>query len=158
MKNNNQIFDDLKNYEREGEYKSLLNATKANIAAFKNSGAQLFVTLDLLESLSLYLIPFIENGKYGFVDRMCKRVIEPIYDGVKGSFFYINNYVAVKKENKWSVIDSKGNVIFPFKYTFIFPSPDSSLVTCCDYSGWSVIDANTKNIIVDSSKYKGTSN
>jgi hypothetical protein len=152
--NNNQTFDNLKRYEREGNYKAMLNATKTNIAIFERNGARFFVTLDLLNSLSLYLIPFVENGKYGFVNRMCKPLIAPIYDEVKGSFFNDKNYVAVKRENKWSVIDSKGDVIFPFKYNFIFPSPDSSLVTCCDYSGWSVIDANTKNIIVDSSKYK----
>ena len=56
--NNNQTFDNLKRYEREGNYyKAMLNATKTNIAIFERNGARFFVTLDLLNSLSLYLIP-----------------------------------------------------------------------------------------------------
>jgi hypothetical protein len=155
MENNvSQEFDCLRAYDKEGDYRKRLNAQKANIAAMERKGIHFFISLDLLNAIDLYLIPIVKNGKYGFVNKMAQIVVDPIYDGVKGSFFKSECYVAVKKGVFWSIIDSLGNELLPFKYKTIFPSPDSSLVTCNDYSGWSVVNLKDLSVVVDAGKFE----
>lgn len=50
-----------------------------------------------------------KNGKYGYVDKEGKIVVDYIYDDATEQNDY--GYVAVKKDNRWGSIDSKGNVI-----------------------------------------------
>ena len=150
----NQDDDKLKVYDNEGRYKNRLNAQKANVAFLNKKEIKLFLSLDLLDSIDLYLIPIVQDGKYGFVNKMASIVIEPVFDEIKGSFFTAENYVAVRKDSRWSAIDSNGNELLPYIYTKIFPSPDSSLVTCCDYDGKSVINLKTGNVVVNSGIYE----
>ncbi len=55
-----------------------------------------------------------ENGKYGFVDKDGKVVVEIKYDDATEQ----NDcgYVAVKKDGKWGAIDQEGNIIVEPKY------------------------------------------
>ena len=55
-----------------------------------------------------------QNGKYGFVDKDGKVVVDYIYDDAREQ----NNfgYIAIKKNGLWGSLDKKGNVICEPKY------------------------------------------
>ena len=55
-----------------------------------------------------------QNGKYGFVDKNGKVIVDYIYDDAREQ----NNfgYIAVKKNGLWGSLDKKGNVICEPKY------------------------------------------
>lgn len=55
-----------------------------------------------------------ENGKYGFIDKAGKVVVDYIYDDAKEQNEY--GFVAVKKDGKWGAIDTQGNVICDTNY------------------------------------------
>ena len=153
MDKEKQMSNPSKIYDIEGEYKRQLKAKKANLAQLKKRGISLFFSLDLLDSIDLYLIPFMEKGKYGFINKRAQIIVEPIYDDIKGSFFNEDNYVAVKKGNLWSAINSKGEELLPFSYSLILHSSDSSLITC-NNSGWSVIDLSNLRTVVETGIYE----
>lgn len=50
-----------------------------------------------------------KDGKYGFVDKSGKVVVDYIYDDVTEQNTY--GYAGVKKDGKWGAIDNKGNLI-----------------------------------------------
>lgn len=143
----------IKIYDDYGDYKKKLKEKKANIAQLNKKDITLLFSLDLLEAINLYLIPFFENGKIGFMNKMAKVVIDSRYDEIKGAFIKEDDFVAVRIGNKWSAIDSKGKELLPFDYSLIFTSPDSSLAACCK-SYWSVIDLNTLSVFVKEKTYE----
>lgn len=49
------------------------------------------------------------NGKYGFINKEGKVVVEPIYDDATEQNDY--GYVSVKKDGKWGTIDQYGKVV-----------------------------------------------
>lgn len=50
-----------------------------------------------------------KDGKYGYVDKNGKVIVDYIYDDATEQNDY--GYVAIKKDGKWGSIDSKGNVV-----------------------------------------------
>ena len=62
---------------------------------------------DIFTSRTLFLSK--KDGKYGFVDKTGKVVVDYIYDDAMEQNDY--GYVAVKKDGKWGSIDGKGNVV-----------------------------------------------
>jgi hypothetical protein len=54
-----------------------------------------------------------DNGKYGYINKRGKFVIEPQFD--EAQFFY-NDFAAVKLNGKYGFIDRKGNVIVKPEY------------------------------------------
>lgn len=50
-----------------------------------------------------------KDGKYGYVDKDGKVIVDYIYDDAIEQNEY--GYVAVKKDEKWGSIDSKGNIV-----------------------------------------------
>ena len=50
-----------------------------------------------------------ENGKYGFVDKDGKVVVDCIYDDAKEQNKY--GFSAIKKDGKWGALDKDGNII-----------------------------------------------
>lgn len=50
-----------------------------------------------------------KDGKYGFVDKNGKVVVEYLYDDATKQNSY--GYAGVKKDGKWGAIDNKGNLI-----------------------------------------------
>ena len=83
---------------------------------------------------SLHLFPICDaNKKIGFVNSDFDVIISPQYDDIQSSFRLSTNIVAVKKETKWNVIDSEGNVLLERWYNMVFPSYDSRMVTIADH-------------------------
>ena len=62
---------------------------------------------DINTSNTLFLTK--QAGKYGFVDKNDKEVVECIYDDAKAQNAY--GYAAVQKDGKWGVIDQTGKVV-----------------------------------------------
>ena len=62
---------------------------------------------DIFNSHTLFISK--KNGKYGFVDKDGKVIVDYIYDDATQQNTY--GYVAVKKDGKWGAIDQKGNVV-----------------------------------------------
>jgi hypothetical protein len=62
---------------------------------------------EILPNNTLYLQK--KDGKFGFVDKNGKTVIEHIYDDATEQNAY--GYAGIKKDGKWGSIDSKGNVV-----------------------------------------------
>lgn len=61
------------------------------------------------------LIPYYENGRWGFCDKNKNIIIPCQYQ--EASFFY-NGLAPVVKDYKYGYIDKKGNVIVPFIYDY----------------------------------------
>ena len=62
---------------------------------------------DIFTSRTLFLSK--KDGKYGFVDKAGKVVVDYIYDDAMEQNDY--GFAAVKKDGKWGSIDGKGNVV-----------------------------------------------
>ena len=126
-----------------------------NIINFIADNNQLMLTVDVLDSIGLYLIPFEKDGKVGFIDKKGVVVIKPIYDEHKGEFFSEENLVAVRKEKKWSVIDCTGKELLPFEYSLIFPSCDSKLVVLETWDGYEAMDLSSEPFkVISKNVYK----
>lgn len=67
---------------------------------------------DIFSSNTLFLKK--ENGKYGFVDKTGKVVVDYIYDDATEQ--NPCGYAAVKKDGKWGSIDTKGTVVIEPTY------------------------------------------
>lgn len=67
---------------------------------------------DILHSNTLFLSK--KDGKYGFVDKDGKIVIDYIYDDATEQNAY--GYAAIKKDGKWGSIDNKGNIVIEPTY------------------------------------------
>lgn len=64
-------------------------------------------TSDIFTSNTLFLSK--KDGKYGFIDKDGKIVVDYIYDDATEQNAY--GYSAIKKDGKWGAIDNKGNVV-----------------------------------------------
>ena len=62
---------------------------------------------DIFQNRTLFLSK--KDGKYGYVDKNGKVIVDYIYDDAMEQNDY--GFSAVKKDGKWGSIDSKGNVI-----------------------------------------------
>ncbi len=69
-------------------------------------------TKDILTSNTLFLSK--KDGKYGFVDKEGKVVVDYIYDDAKEQNSC--GFAAVMKDGKWGSVDTKGNVVLEPKY------------------------------------------
>ena len=61
------------------------------------------------------LFTFKQNGKYGFIDKDGKTIVEPIYDDATEQNDY--GYSAIKKDGKWGAIDQFGKIVIEPRYT-----------------------------------------
>ena len=62
---------------------------------------------DIFPNRTLFLSK--KDGKYGYVDKDGKVVVDYIYDDATEQNDY--GYVAIKKDGRWGSIDSKGNIV-----------------------------------------------
>ena len=62
---------------------------------------------DIFTSNTLFLSK--KDGKYGFIDKEGKVIVDYIYDDATSQNIY--GYAGVKKDGKWGVVDNKGSLI-----------------------------------------------
>ena len=62
------------------------------------------------------LFPIQENGKYGYIDRTGKVVIEPQFEEVKE---FSEGMAAVRIKDKWGYIDSTGKIAVEPKFKVV---------------------------------------
>lgn len=67
---------------------------------------------EIFSSNTLFLSK--KDGKYGFVDKDGKEIVQYIYDDATDQNAY--GYAGVKKDGKWGCIDSKGKVVIEPTY------------------------------------------
>ena len=134
---NINYFEDVKIYELEEKntnINKILNselteiaqgvisetsAKKSYIKVWTEEGYKYFETngnekssKDILTNNNLFLSK--QNGKYGFVDKEGKVVVDYIYDDAREQNDF--GYIAVKKDGLWGSLDKNGNVVTETKY------------------------------------------
>jgi hypothetical protein len=73
-------------------------------------------------SKSNFLIPYLDNNKWGFIDSTQQIVIKPDYDFVR---LFNDGIAKVKSEGKWGLINEEGKKITEIKYDKIFSAEDT---------------------------------
>jgi hypothetical protein len=68
-----------------------------------------FVKLDA-QRLELMLIPFEENGKWGYVDSNDSIIVQPKFEEAYPTFAFRGR---IKTNGKYGFIDEKGEIIIP---------------------------------------------
>ncbi|MBL0287905.1 MAG: WG repeat-containing protein [Bacteroidetes bacterium] len=84
-----------------------------------------------------------ENGKYGFIDRSGKIIIDYQFDFIKP---FNNNKSIVEFGEKYGIIDSKGKYILNPQYSSILEDGNMFLIGQDNKRGW--VD-NTGKIIIN---------
>ena len=91
-----------------------LNETKGYVELRNNDGSKYYnfkfeekTESDIYPNKTLFLSK--KDGKYGYVDKTGKVIVDYIYDDAMEQNDY--GFSAVKKDGKWGSIDSKGNVV-----------------------------------------------
>jgi hypothetical protein len=67
------------------------------------------------------LMPMPRDGKWGFVDRSFKFVIEPQFDWAEP---FSESRAVVQLGRKWGYIDTKGKIVIPIKYDLVWHFQD----------------------------------
>lgn len=110
------------------------------------------------------LIPYIENGKFGLINKDCEIVLEAKYDCIKGECFSEDDILILgtifpygfdngrridaRYRYKYRAINSQGEFITKNEYDFIDVSEEKNLLTVQDRDkGYGVIDLNENEII-----------
>ena len=95
------------------------NAKKSYIKVWTEEGYKYFETngqekssKDILTNNNLFLSK--QNGKYGFVDKDGKVVVDYIYNDAREQNDF--GYIAVKKDGLWGSLDKNGNTVADTKY------------------------------------------
>lgn len=151
------MTDDIKLYH-PGLNNTIRSSQKqllySNIDRIKKNSCSILISEELFRNISLILIPIVDNNnKIGFVDNLGNIVITPIYDKIKGAFRMEQDVVAASRNKRWTVIDIRGKELLPCKFTTIWPSKDSCIVSLQTYSGWSVMDVHNDEIIIPEGEY-----
>lgn len=110
---NNEILDN--NYEVKltgiltdlNEEKGYLELRKEDGSKYYNFKFEEKEESDIFASKTLYVSK--KDGKYGFVDKTGKIVVDYIYDDATMQNEY--GFAGIKKDGKWGSIDSKGDVV-----------------------------------------------
>lgn len=110
---NNEILDNTFTVRQTGivtdedDEKGYIKIKQGDEYKFYNFKFEEKAEKDIYSSNTLYISK--NEGKYGFVDKEGKVVVDYTYDDVTEQNAY--GYAGIKKDGKWGVIDEKGNVI-----------------------------------------------
>lgn len=110
---NNDIIDNTFNVKQSGilidtnNEKGYIELRQGDEYKYYNFKFEEKNVKDIFASNTLYLSK--KDGKYGFVDKDGKVVVDYIYDDATEQNAY--GYAAIKKDGKWGSVDNKGNVI-----------------------------------------------
>lgn len=110
---NNEILDNTFTIRQTGilidedEEKGFLKIKQGDEYKYYNYRFEEKAEKDIYQSSTLYISK--KDGKYGFVDKDGKVIVDYLYDDVTEQNVY--GYAGIKKDGKWGSIDEKGNVI-----------------------------------------------
>ena len=110
---NNDIMDSNFEVKQSGvlisldEEKGYIELRQADEYKYYNLKFEEKKESEIYTSNTLYLSK--KDGKYGFVDKDGKVVVDYIYDDATNQNVY--GYVGVKKDGKWGSLDNKGNIV-----------------------------------------------
>lgn len=93
--------------------------------------------------LSEGLVGVKKNGKWGFIDKTGKIIIEPQYHYVAS---FSEGLAVVKQNGKYGFIDKTGKVVIPLQYDGV-DSFSEGLAVVRQNNKWGYIDTNGKTII-----------
>lgn len=92
----------------------------------------------------LSLVPYISNGKIGFVDEQSMQiVIACIYEE---AFPFVDGLARIRLNGKFGFIDKKGKQIIPCNYLSAFDFCEG-LAAVYQYEGWGFVDIKGREII-----------
>ncbi len=95
-----------------------------------------------IKSYSDGMILLEKDGKYGFMDYTGAWIAEPIYTYAEP--FYEGLAVLSAGDGKTGMIDTKGNIIFPFAYDHISSCSDGVITAYSESNGWEIFFKLTK--------------
>ncbi len=110
---NNDILDNEFNVRLSGilidlsEEKNYMELRQGDEYKYYNFKLEEKAQSDIFTSNTLFLSK--KDGKYGFIDKTGKVIVDYIYDDATEQNVY--GYAGIKKEGKWGSIDSKGNIV-----------------------------------------------
>ena len=90
-----------------------------NIRLIRNKSIGIYINEDTLQITGLALIPIIRGHKIGFMDSHARVIIDPVYDSFKGKFLDNYDYICVKKNDKWGVVNFEGEICQEIEYDYI---------------------------------------
>jgi hypothetical protein len=97
--------------------------------------------------LSDECIPYLYQGKIGYVDKNCEIIIPAIYDN---SSYFCEGLACVEIKGKYGYINTKGELILPAIYEFQVPRINYSLLYCNQFrNGFAFVDIGSRQILID---------
>ena len=78
-----------------------------------------------------------KNGKYGYMDYTGDWIAEPVYAAARP--FSEGLGVLTTADGAVGVIDTKGNIVVPFEYSFISECSDGIMTAFSEGTGWRII-------------------
>lgn len=110
---NNDILDDEFNIRLSGilidlnDEKNYIELRQSDEYKYYNFKFEEKAQSDIFTSSTIFLSK--KDGKYGFVDKNGKVIVDYIYDDATEQNLY--GYAGIKKDGKWGSIDGKGKVV-----------------------------------------------
>lgn len=101
----------------EKDYVKILSKTERK---YLDKNGNLVSNKELFNNATLF--SFVENGKWGFVDKAGNVKIEPIYDMVTEQNVY--GFAGVKKDGKWGVVAEDGKILVEPSYFIEWDEPE----------------------------------
>lgn len=89
-----------------------------------------------LEAYSDGMLLLSKGRKYGYLDYTGKWVVQPqlIHGGA-----FVEGVAAIQNESgKWGMIDTKGNAVIPFKYSYVSNISSGLVAAYSDDTGWEI--------------------
>src|SRR5574344_1183128 len=136
----------------------MTNGLNRNAWSSLKESCGIIINKSIIDSLDLYLVPIVKNGKIGFINSIAEVVIEPRYDNIDGQFNDEENYVCFARiEDKgnefWGVIDVRGINIVPCEHKKVFVYK-KRFIGCNNASYSELIDGMTKEVLIPRGKYE----
>lgn len=101
-----QIYNELKS-----SYEKLEKGAKS-----ESNTANPQAKIDIVGNINCGLAAAKAGAMYGYVNARCEMVIQPTFEVVKE---FENNYAKVRKNGRWGVIDTLGNIVVPCEFVEI---------------------------------------
>lgn len=138
--------------ERIGHYTEN-GYVEGNINQLRNKGIGLLITKEVLNNVSYYLCPIVQNGKIGFINSFADVIIEPQYDSFMGNFTSPDSLIIASKDSKWRVLKANGLEILMDEFQSIsLIDTQYAIVMDSEYKK-GIIETMTKKIVIALGEY-----